>query len=76
MDSNIARYEDERLARLREAAQNALLADSQETPQVRAMRLKLVAKKPGLKALLGGNPLKDEEFDELEKYFRLSRERI
>lgn len=76
MDSDIARYEQDRRARLREAAKNALLQQDGEAPQVRAMRLKLVARKPGIKALLGDNPLSNEEFDELEKFFRLSKERI
>lgn len=76
MDSNIARYEDDRIARLREAAQNALLQDQGEMPRQKITRYKLAMKRPGMKALLGGNPLSDEEFNELEKYFRLSRERI
>lgn len=76
MDSDIARYEQDRRRRLEEAAKSALLLQDGDTPQIRTMRLKLVAKKPGIKALLGGNPLSNEEFDELEQFFRLSRERI
>ncbi len=76
MDSDLARYEDERRKRLREAAQNALLEDSGQPPNVRITRFQLALKRPGLKALLGENPLSDEEFNELEKYFRLRRERV
>lgn len=35
--------------------------------------LKLRIKKPTLKQLLGQNPIQDEEFGDLDKYFRLSR---
>jgi len=76
MDSNIQRYEDDRRARLRAAAMNALSQEQGETPQAKITRYKLAVKRPGMKALLGGNPLSDDEFNELEKYFRLSRERI
>ena len=77
MDSDIARYEDERKEKLRQAAMNALAnPQADETPRIRMLRLKLALKKPGIKALLGENPLKNEEFGELEKYFRLSKERV
>lgn len=75
MDSDIARYENDRRARLREVAKSALLREG-EDPKVRVLRFKLALKKPGIKALLGDNPLANEEFDELEKYFRLSKERV
>jgi hypothetical protein len=55
---------------------NALSQEQGETPQAKITRYKLAVKRPGMKALLGGNPLSDDEFNELEKYFRLSRERI
>lgn len=76
MDSEIERYENDRRARLRNLAQSALLRDESDDPKVKIMRFKLAARKPGIKQLLGGNPLADEEFDELEKYFRLSKERV
>ena len=73
--SDIERYEGDRRARLRELAQSALLRE-QEPVRAKILRFKLAAKRPGIKQLLGGNPLADEEFDELEKYFRLSKERV
>lgn len=76
MASEIAEYEQDRRDRLRELAQNSLLREQDEPARVKILRFKLAAKRPGMKQLLGGNPLADEEFNELEKYFRLSKERV
>ena len=42
-----------------------------QMPKVTVLQLRL--KRPGIKQLLGQNPIQDEEFGELDKYFRLSR---
>lgn len=44
---------------------------AQKEQKVAMLRLRL--KKPGLKQLLGQNPIMDEEFGDLDKYFKLSR---
>jgi len=44
-------------------------------PKFKARTLELKMKRPGLKQLIGENPLSDEEFNELEKYFRLKMTR-
>jgi hypothetical protein len=72
MDSELERYEADRKERLRELAQNALLRD-EDPVKAKILRFRLAARKPGLKQLMGENPLADEEFNELEKYFRLTR---
>lgn len=69
MDTELERYESDRKKRLAETLAN----ESPEERKVRLMAFRLSLKKPGLKAFLGENPMKNEEFDELEKYFKLSR---
>jgi hypothetical protein len=44
---------------------------AQKQPKIAMLKLRL--KKPTLKDLLGQNPIQDEEFGDLDKYFRLSR---
>lgn len=44
---------------------------AQKMPKVSMLKLRM--KKPGLKQLLGQNPIQDEEFGDLDKYFKLSR---
>ena len=69
VDTEIERYEGDRKRRLKETLGN----EPQEARRIKMMALRLSLKKPGLKTLMGESPLKNEEFDELEKYFKLSK---
>lgn len=59
--------------RRREELTQALANDNSDGRKLRFMAYQLKMKRPGFKQLMGENPLTNEEFAELEKYFRMSR---
>jgi ABC-type thiamine transport system ATPase subunit len=66
---------EEQKRRLEEAARGILPQEMQS--EQKPYRLALQMKRPGIARFLGSeNPLKDEEFEELSKHFRIKRERI
>lgn len=71
-DSNLERYAQKQREALERAGTKKFHGNIEPRAKLMALHLKL--KKPGLKQLLGGNPLSDEdEFNELEQFFRLSK---
>lgn len=69
MDTGLSDLEKKRREELTQALEN----DSEEGRKLRFMAYQLRLKRPGFKQLMGENPLSNEEFNELEKYFRMSR---
>lgn len=55
---------------------NALGSELPEQKKLRLMAYQLKLKRPGVKQLMGESPLNNEEFAELEKYFKMSRRSV
>lgn len=72
MDTGLSDLEKRR----KEEIANALGSETPEAKKTRIMMLQLKLKRPGLKQLMGENPMSNEEFAELEKYFKLSRRSV
>ena len=72
MDTGLSDLEKKK----REDLIKSLAAESPEARKVRMMTYQLKLRRPGVKQLFGEHPLSNEEFQELEKYFRMSRRSI
>lgn len=73
--SKLENLEEKEKERLRKASKGAL-PEGVSVNGPKQFRYGLALRKPGIKQILGLNPLQEDENDELEKYFRMKKERI